>query len=102
MAVDFPRYARVNTLLTTQTRVLAALEENGYKQVTPAEMKQFLCGSVPRTSTTDGSGTGHPQEQWVCVDDAVVANLLAFPPHTDFHDHPLYLSGHLILQDKVL
>lgn len=33
--------------------------------------------------------------------DLHLPELLVFPPQTDFHDNRLYMSGHIILQDKV-
>ena len=37
--------------------------------------------------------------QFMC--DIHLEELLVFPPATDFHDHPLYKEGAIILQDKV-
>lgn len=34
--------------------------------------------------------------------DEHLPDVLVFPPGTDLHDHPLYVSGHILLQDKVL
>ena len=34
------------------------------------------------------------------VADEHIDHLYMFPPNTDFHEHPLVLSGHIILQDK--
>jgi len=33
--------------------------------------------------------------------DMHIPELLVFPPGADLHEHPLYLSGDIILQDKV-
>ena len=33
--------------------------------------------------------------------DKHLPDVLVFPPGTDFHSHPLYISGHILLQDKV-
>ena len=33
--------------------------------------------------------------------DKHLSDVLVFPAGTDLHDHPLYVSGHIILQDKV-
>lgn len=33
--------------------------------------------------------------------DPEIPDLLVFPPHTDFHDYRLFVSGEIILQDKV-
>lgn len=33
--------------------------------------------------------------------DPLLSELLVFPAQTDLHEHPLYIAGHLILQDKV-
>ena len=35
------------------------------------------------------------------VSDEHIPDLLVFPPGTDLHDHPLYVSGEILLQDKV-
>ena len=34
--------------------------------------------------------------------DEHLPDVLVFPPGTDLHDHPLYVSGHIVLQGKVL
>ena len=35
------------------------------------------------------------------ISDEHIPDLLVFPPGTDLHDHPLYVSGEILLQDKV-
>lgn len=35
------------------------------------------------------------------IRDIHIPSLIVFPPGKDFHDHPLYKSGEIILQDKV-
>ena len=33
--------------------------------------------------------------------DKHIPDILVFSPGTDLHEHPLYKSGHILLQDKV-
>lgn len=74
---------RVNTLRSTLDAVVAALGDD----YTPVEsLAQLLAAKEEKV-------------HYYCK-DPIVANLLAFPPGTDFTAHPLYTNGTLILQDR--
>nr|XP_002131278.1 probable 28S rRNA (cytosine-C(5))-methyltransferase [Ciona intestinalis] len=74
-----PKYLRVNTLLTTTTKVMETLNKDGFTRV-------------------DCSVNEIVEKQF--SSDPDIPNLLVFHFSTDFHDHGLYKLGHLIFQDK--
>lgn len=76
-----PRYVRVNTLLATQQEILASFAEEGY--------------NVTFWTPSDGPFPGN-----AIVPDTLIPNLLALPPNTPLHSHPLLESGKIIIQDK--
>jgi len=79
-----PRYVRVNLLKSTVDEVVEYFQKNdGFKLLPPAEGKE-LAHFKPKTFRKDFH----------------LKDLLVFPSNSDFHDHPLYLNGTLILQDK--
>ncbi|RUP22828.1 NOL1/NOP2/Sun domain family, member 5 [Jimgerdemannia flammicorona] len=78
-AVHIPRYVRVNEHQTTVKKVLDKFQKEGYVL---EETKENLTGLSPKTIRKDHH----------------LPDLLVFPPNTDLHDHPLYLSGDIILQ----
>ncbi len=84
--VEVPRYARVNTLVATvEEVVLHLVEEDGYEEVevsSPPDLLRLGKGQFSRP------------------DPSLLPPLLAFSPGTSFHDHPLYSSGRLMLQDR--
>ncbi|KAJ3075031.1 putative 28S rRNA (cytosine-C(5))-methyltransferase [Podochytrium sp. JEL0797] len=82
-AVVLPRYARVNTNLTSMDDALAALAKAGYSLV---EYEQAMHLGKLKTKTV--------------VKDPHIPNLLVLPANSDFHNHELLLKGHIILQDK--
>jgi putative methyltransferase len=82
--VALPRYARVNTLQCSIAAAHKALAHSGFSRVPAPALLLDLVKLRPKT---------------YCV-DTHLSELLVFPPQTDFHEHPLYTSGGLILQDK--
>ncbi|RUS21547.1 S-adenosyl-L-methionine-dependent methyltransferase [Endogone sp. FLAS-F59071] len=80
-AVHIPRYVRVNEHRMTVDKVLEQFQKEGYIL---EDTKEDLTGLSPKTIRRDYH----------------LPDLLVFPPNTDLHDHPLYLSGNIILQDK--
>lgn len=77
--VCLPRYVRVNTIKITLDEAISQLKKEGY-------------------SLTDESAASLKKGEFML--DPHIENLLVFAPGTDFHEHPLYQSGALILQDK--
>lgn len=71
-----PRWARVNTIKISVTEALR------------------LFHSPPKHWPVS-----HQQILEPSVDDLLI-DLLCFPPSTDLHDHPLVISGEVILQSK--
>ncbi|KJE91009.1 tRNA and rRNA cytosine-C5-methylase, variant 1 [Capsaspora owczarzaki ATCC 30864] len=82
-AIVIPRYVRVNTLKMSVAAAVQALQQQpgGFALVDrPADISAL-------------SGRSFCQDEHL-------KDLLVFPSGTDFHDHKLYTSGVLILQDK--
>ncbi|XP_053562285.1 28S rRNA (cytosine-C(5))-methyltransferase isoform X2 [Bombina bombina] len=82
-----PRYARVNTLKTSISDVVAYFKRQGYTYLGKARSIEEL-----------GKFWQQPGKKF--IQDLHVPDLLVFPPDTDFHEDYLYTAGHLILQDK--
>ncbi|KAI9490521.1 S-adenosyl-L-methionine-dependent methyltransferase [Zychaea mexicana] len=81
-AVLIPRYARVNTHKSTMNKIIQAFKKEGYTFVdnAPEDLRQLTEKSFCRDPHLD--------------------DLLVFTPKTDLHNHPLYVAGDIILQDK--
>ncbi|KAI9275408.1 S-adenosyl-L-methionine-dependent methyltransferase [Sporodiniella umbellata] len=80
-AVLIPRYARVNEHKITVGKAIKAFEKEGFTLVDhPEDLKEL-------------------QPKQFCVDRHLY-DMLVFHQRTDFHDHTLYKSGQIILQDK--
>ncbi|XP_068759365.1 28S rRNA (cytosine-C(5))-methyltransferase-like isoform X1 [Montipora capricornis] len=67
-----PRYVRVNTIKTSMEHVIQHFKESGYEQANQTNVHSIFCH----------------------------ADVLVFPSGTDLHDHPLYVNGEILLQDK--
>ncbi|PHZ08187.1 S-adenosyl-L-methionine-dependent methyltransferase [Rhizopus microsporus ATCC 52813] len=80
-AVLIPRYARVNEHKTTVEKAIKAFEKEGYVLI---KCPENLC---------------ELKQKEFCIDQHL-PDMLIFHQRTDFHDHTLYRSGHIILQDK--
>ncbi|CAB4440544.1 unnamed protein product [Rhizophagus irregularis] len=80
-SVALPRYVRVNTLKTTVEEVIEHFQSEGYVLEEPIKILNNLS---PKTIRKDFH----------------LSDLLVLPPNTDLHNHILYLSGKIILQDK--
>ncbi|XP_033763662.1 probable 28S rRNA (cytosine-C(5))-methyltransferase isoform X2 [Pecten maximus] len=84
-----PRYVRVNLLQSSLSDVTSTLESEGWEQVvTPIKDAEGFRDTV----------AGLQEHQF--LQDPHLFDLLVFPPHTDFHDNQLLISGKIILQDK--
>ncbi|KAF9983517.1 hypothetical protein BGZ75_005014 [Mortierella antarctica] len=77
-----PRYVRVNLLMMTPQQVIDAFISDNWT---------FL-PSPPSPPAPPAPNTFHRDEH--------LDFMLVFPPKSDLHLHPLYVSGVLILQDK--
>ncbi|XP_064610837.1 28S rRNA (cytosine-C(5))-methyltransferase-like isoform X2 [Liolophura sinensis] len=88
---DLPRYARVNLLKTTVTEVTAALEEDGWR---------LLVDRRTEAVQTKFADVVSKLSEGEFMLDPDIPDLVVFPPHTDLHDHRLFVSGEIILQDK--
>ncbi|EDQ91063.1 uncharacterized protein MONBRDRAFT_31729 [Monosiga brevicollis MX1] len=78
------RFLRVNTLRAQTADVVRDLETEGWQRLSASTHVELF--------RLQG-------RQFACDPD--IPDLLAFPAKTDLHDHPLYLTGRLIFQDKV-
>ncbi|KAF9186225.1 hypothetical protein BGZ51_002173 [Haplosporangium sp. Z 767] len=77
-----PRYVRVNLLMMTPQQVIDAFVADNWTYLP----------SPPSPPTPPSPNTFHRDEH--------LDFMLVFPPKSDLHLHPLYISGVLILQDK--
>ncbi|XP_060565814.1 28S rRNA (cytosine-C(5))-methyltransferase-like [Ruditapes philippinarum] len=80
---QLPKYVRINTILDKKEHVITQLR------------KQFQLRENSRTDDILLDDTGN----WF-IEDVHVPNLLRFPTSVQLHNHPLYLSGKIIIQDK--
>ncbi|KAJ2761333.1 hypothetical protein IWQ57_006079, partial [Coemansia nantahalensis] len=80
------RYVRVNLLAATVDEVVGHFEQDGYR----------LAQGVQRDQLHSVLAAGSR----AFIRDPDLHDLLAFPPGTDLHAHPLLASGGIVLQDK--
>lgn len=88
--VRLPRYGRVNTLKTNIEDVIAELQED-----------LELVSIAPNNSHKTYTKTLAELKKHQFVQDPHVPNVLAFHPNVKFYSHPLYVKGHVLLQDKM-
>ncbi|XP_031565177.1 probable 28S rRNA (cytosine-C(5))-methyltransferase, partial [Actinia tenebrosa] len=81
VAGSIPRYVRVNLLLTSIRDVVQHFKNEGYNML-----------EIPQDLLKKERKSFHMDED--------IPDVIVFPPATDLHNHPLYLKGHIILQDK--
>ena len=78
-----PRYARVNTLVTSMMAVKHSLEVTGFSRGAPPTRR-------PQKPPVPG-------EMW---EDPHVPGLLVLPPRFELHQHQLVHNGSIVLQEK--
>jgi putative methyltransferase len=83
-----PRYARVNLLKTTLDDAISTFADEGWQWVGELSVSDF-----------QGQVNALGEDQF--GRDALLSDLLIFPPGTELHEHPLTLSGKVVLQDRV-
>ena len=87
--VKNPRYVRVNLLKTTMDLILTNFKREGFVLKTkPIDYEKFL------------DEIKSLNEFEFMLDFHMPNYLLVFPSKTHFYNHPLYLDGSLVLQDK--
>lgn len=86
-----PRYVRVNTLSITTDEAIQNFQDEDWV-LTKFLDKNDYDGFLQKISSLEES------EFMV---DIHIPNLLIFPPKTEFHNHPAYNKGSILLQDKV-
>ncbi|KAL9959862.1 hypothetical protein ACROYT_G033226 [Oculina patagonica] len=84
---SIPRYVRINRIKTSLEEVIQDFKQNGFQQVEPQNIASFVAQS--RNSA---------RKEF--MHDKHLSDLLVFPAGTDLHNHPLYVSGKILLQDK--
>lgn len=121
LAVQLPRYARVNLLHTTSDDVIKRFCKEGYLLVD--SLSTLSLTSCPASSSVnyqtghcgrcaqclaaeDSSSSADPHQcpmaaEKVFCRDTHVPELLVFPFSCSLVDHPLYTNTDIILQDKV-
>lgn len=98
--VLIPRYVRVNTHRMTMDESIEAFKKEGYTfmQDAPEDL-----GSLEYVQEREKDHHPiHLADKWnrlkTFCRDHHLDDLLVFAPKTDLHNHPLYVSGHIILQ----
>lgn len=90
MQVWRPRYARVNTLITSPDEVIEEFKKSSWNLLrTPTDYSSYI--EFIRSKLFQKN----------FIQDLHLKELLAFPFGTILLRHPLYNSGALFLQDKV-
>ncbi|KAJ1731485.1 hypothetical protein LPJ61_002517 [Coemansia biformis] len=82
------RYVRVNLLAATVDGVVGQFEKEGYRLAAADAADRSQLHAV----LAAGSRT--------FMRDPDLHDVLAFPPGTDLHAHPLFVDGSIVLQDK--
>lgn len=99
--VHTPRYARINTLVTSANAVEQALQSRGFLiRDYPEATGEGAESHGPEALVWDSPGDPEQAGQVVVYRDNLVPDLLLFRPGTDLHADELVASGQLILQDK--
>lgn len=88
-AVKLPRYVRVNTLLTSVDEALDAFYYDEWNLLPRCDTYSSHLKAVSNIGCSD------------FIQDFHIPEVFVFPPGTQFHNHPGYLNGKLLLQDKV-
>lgn len=88
--VSRPRFVRINTILITVEDAIDIFRDEGWTLV--QNFDKSYDNFIKRISTLS--------ENEFMV-DIHIAELLIFPPNTEFYAHQGYRNGFIILQDKV-
>lgn len=89
--MDKPRYVRVNTIFLTINEAIDKFRDEGWTFARYVNKKDY--------STFLEKAINLQQEEF--MNDIHIKELLLFPPNTQFYQHDLYKTGHILLQDKV-
>lgn len=84
-----PRYVRINTALMTMDEALTAFWKEGWALLPKCNTYSAYLEVISRLRDK------------TFIRDFHIPELLTFPPGTKFSDHPGYVNGKMILQDKV-
>lgn len=86
-----PRYVRVNTLLLPTEEAIQNFQDDEWV-LSKFLDKNDYDGFLQKISNL---------EEGEFTVDIHIPDLLIFPPRTEFHNHPAYQKGSILLQDKV-
>ncbi|TRY63701.1 hypothetical protein TCAL_03610 [Tigriopus californicus] len=87
-----PRYVRINRLLAPDTgTVMRQIQADGFSLMSQVSLSQTYEQFLSRVRDLQPG-------QFIL--DYHIPDLLVFAPGSQFHDHPLYRAGVLLLQDK--
>jgi putative methyltransferase len=97
--IVLPRWVRVNHLISTVPLVKQMIEKDGWVEIPFADFFAQLDELQASQNLENSSKTQKKMPKVYCL-DRDLPDLLAFPPLTDFHEHQLLHTGHIVLQDK--
>ena len=87
--MKFPTYVRINTLSISIENCLCAFFKEGWNLLPRCESYSDHLQMIANLRDKN------------FIKDYHISELLVFPPETIFYDHPGYLRGKFLLQDKV-
>ena len=87
--MKFPTYVRVNTLSISIENCRSTFFKEGWNLL--PQCKSYS-DHLQMIANLRGKNF---------INDYHISELLVFPPETIFYDHPGYLTGNFLLQDKV-
>jgi hypothetical protein len=87
-----PRYVRVNTLTLKVRAAMKIFSDEGWKQVYYNRKAEDYSSFLHRIASLANDEF---------IQDLHIKDLFIFPNKTEFYNHPLYIGGSIILQDKV-
>ena len=90
----YPRYARVNLMLTTVKDLKLLLQSTGYVEFTPSKPSRLFPEYLEAVREKEKDSPP------MFAEDPLVAHMMLLPPGMDLHEHPAVVKQWVILQDR--